>query len=177
MLKTAFIYGAIAGLIVILTMVIGFLLGADHGDSSLFLGYTIMIVALSLIFLAIKSHRDRQGGVIRFGPAFLLGLMVAAVAGVFYVLGWEGYMAATNYTFMDGYVAAAIEAKKAAGLAGAALEAEIAKLNDMKTQYANPLFRMPMTFLEIFPVGLVIALISAAILRNPKAFPARRTPG
>jgi hypothetical protein len=31
-----------------------------------------------------------------------------------------------------------------------------------------------MTFVEIFPVGLVIALVSAAILRNPKAFPARR---
>jgi hypothetical protein len=174
MFRTALIYGAIAGSIVIATMVVGFILGADHGDDSLFLGYSIMIVALSLIFLAIKSHRDRQGGVIKFGPAFLLGLMVAVVAGLFYVVGWEGYMAATNYTFMDGYVAAAIEAKKAAGIAGAALEAEIAKLEQMKVQYANPLFRMPMTFMEIFPVGLVIALISAAILRNPKAFPARQ---
>ncbi len=174
MLTTAFIYGSIAGLIVISTMVAGFFLGADHGGSSLFLGYTIMIVALTLIFLAIKGYRDRQGGVIKFGPAFLLGLMTALVAGAFYVLGWEGYLAATNYTFMDGYVAAAIEAKKAAGMTGAALEAEIAKLEEMKVQYANPLFRMPMTFMEIFPVGLVIALISAAILRNPKAFPARR---
>lgn len=177
MRKTAFIYGSIAGLIVIASIVIGFFLGADHGDSSLFLGYTIMIVALTLIFLAIKSYRDRQGGVIKFGPAFLLGLMTAIVAGAFYVIGWEGYLAATNYTFMDGYVAAAIEAKKAAGLAGAALDAEIARLGQMKAQYANPLFRMPMTFMEIFPVGLVIALVSAAILRNPKAFPARRVAG
>ena len=127
--------------------------------------------------MAIKGYRDGQGGVIKFGSAFLLGLMTALVAGAFYVLGWEGYMAATNYTFMDGYVAAAIEAKKAAGVTGAALETEIAKLEEMKVQYANPLFRMPMTFMEIFPVGLVIALISAAILRNPKAFPARRISG
>ena len=30
-----------------------------------------------------------------------------------------------------------------------------------------------MTFIEIFPVGFMIALISATILRNPKVLPAR----
>ena len=40
-------------------------------------------------------------------------------------------------------------------------------------QYENPLYRLPITFMEIFPVGLLVALFSAAILRNPKAFPAR----
>jgi len=30
-----------------------------------------------------------------------------------------------------------------------------------------------MTFIEIFPVGLLVALISAALLRNPKMLPAR----
>ena len=174
--KIAFVYGALAGSVVIGTMVIGFILGADHQDHNLTVGYLIMIVALSMIFLGVKQYRDRQGGgVIKFGPAFLLGILIAAVAGVFYVVGWEGYLAATDYSFMDGYVAAAIEAKKASGLAGAALESEVAKLEAMKKQYANPLFRMPITFLEIFPVGLVIALLSAAILRNPKVLPARQT--
>ena len=42
----------------------------------------------------------------------------------------------------------------------------------MKIQYADPLFRLPITFLEIFPVGLLISLISAAILRNPGVLPA-----
>jgi uncharacterized membrane protein YhaH (DUF805 family) len=174
MFKTAFIYGAIAGLIVVATIVIGLFMGADHDDGGLLLGYTIMIVALTLIFIGVKRFRDRNnGGVIKFGPALGLGLMIAAVAGVIYAIGWEGYLAATNYTFMSSYVEAAIEAKKAAGLAGEALEAEVAKLQAMAKSYENPLFRIPMTFLEIFPVGLVIALISAAILRNPKAFPAR----
>ncbi|NWG93191.1 MAG: DUF4199 domain-containing protein [Parvularculaceae bacterium] len=173
--KIAFIYGAIAGSIVIGSMIVSFILGADHDDHSLVFGYLIMIVALSLIFIGVKRFRDRNGGgVIKFGRAFILGLMIAVVAGAFYVVGWEGYLAATDYSFMPSYVEHLIEAKKAAGIAGAALDAEIAKLKTMEAQYANPLFRMPMTFLEIFPVGLVIALVSAAILRNPKAFPARR---
>jgi hypothetical protein len=171
--RIAAVYGAIAGSIIIASLIIGLALGADHDDHNPFIGYLIMIVALSLIFLGVKRYRDRtHGGVIKFGPAFLVGLMIALVAAVFYVGGWEGYMAATDYTFMDGYVAATIEAKKAAGLAGDALAKEVAALNAMAEGYKNPVYRMGITFLEIFPVGLVIALISAALLRNPKVLPA-----
>lgn len=172
--RTAFIYGAVAGTIVIGTMIVSFILGSGHDDSSLIFGYLIMIIALSVIFIGVKQYRDRNlGGVVKFGPALLLGVMIAAVAGVFYAVGWEGYLAATGNKFMDEYAAGIIEAKRAAGLAGEALQAEVAKMEEMKKNYANPFFRLPMTFLEIFPVGLVIALISAAILRNPKAFPPR----
>ena len=41
-----------------------------------------------------------------------------------------------------------------------------------KIQYANPLFRLPMTFAEIFPVGVLVSLVSALVLRNPRALPA-----
>ena len=30
-----------------------------------------------------------------------------------------------------------------------------------------------MTFIEIFPVGVLVSLLSAAILRNPRVLPAR----
>lgn len=43
-----------------------------------------------------------------------------------------------------------------------------------RTQYANPLFRMPMTFTEIFPVDVLVSRISAALLRKPGFLPARR---
>ncbi|HBK91147.1 MAG TPA: DUF4199 domain-containing protein [Parvularcula sp.] len=172
--RIALVYGGIAGLIVVSSIVIGFLLGADHGDGGMLLGYLIMIVALTLIFLGVKQFRDRNnGGVIKFGPALLLGVMIAVVAGAFYVAGWEGYLAATNYTFMDSYVEHTLKAKEAAGLAGEALAREAEKLKVMAEEYKNPLFRAGITFLEIFPVGIVIALISAALLQNPKVLPAR----
>ncbi|MFZ2752698.1 MAG: hypothetical protein WAZ48_04545 [Lysobacteraceae bacterium] len=43
-----------------------------------------------------------------------------------------------------------------------------------KTQYANPLFRMPMTFTEIFPPGVLVSLNGAGLLRKPGFLPARR---
>jgi hypothetical protein len=178
MFSTALRYGAISGAIVIAVIIAGIVLSSGHGNghflSSEWLGYLVMIVALSMIFLAIRDYRNKQlGGVIKFLPAFGLGLLVAAVAGLAYVVGWETYLAATNYAFMDSYVAQAIEAKRAAGASGAELDAYVAQMEQMKTAYANPLFRLPMTFVEIFPVGLIIALISAAILRNPRVLPAR----
>ena len=35
------------------------------------------------------------------------------------------------------------------------------------------LFRLPQPFLEIFSVGLVVALVAAAVLRNSKVLPAQ----
>jgi prepilin signal peptidase PulO-like enzyme (type II secretory pathway) len=171
-------YGAVAGAIIISVLVAGIVLSREHANghflSSVWLGYLVMIVALSMIFLAVRDYRNRRlGGVIRFLPAFGMGLLVAGVAAVVYVAGWEMYLAATHYTFMDNYVANAIEAKRTAGMGGAELDAFVAQMEEMKVSYRNPLMRMPMTFLEIFPVGLVIALISAGILRNPRVLPAR----
>jgi hypothetical protein len=78
----------------------------------------------------------------------------------------------TDYKFMDQYIAGIMRARQAAGMSGAALAEEMAKLESMRADYANPLFRIPMTFLEIFPVGLLVSLVSALLLRNPKLLPA-----
>ncbi|NHK28435.1 DUF4199 domain-containing protein [Parvularcula flava] len=110
---------------------------------------------------------------IRFLPAFGLGLAIAFVASVIYIIGWEAYLAATGNEFIDNYIAANIEAKREAGLSGAEMDAFMAEMDKMRIAYGNPVFRVPITFTEIFPVGFLIALISAAILRNPKVLPAR----
>ncbi len=175
MLRISLIYGAIAGLVIIVVLIAGLtVLSGEHFITTEWFGYLTMIVALSAIFLGIKRHRDEAlGGVIKFLPALALGLGIAVVAGVIYTLVWEIYLASSGYHFMDSYVAGVIAAKKAHGLSGPALAAAIAEMNAMKAQYDNPLYRLPMTFLEIFPVGLIIALLSAAVLRNPRVLPAR----
>lgn len=170
MLRISLIYGAIAGTVTIAFMVLGFALG----EASELFGYLSMIVALSMVFIGIKRYRDvERGGVIKFLPAFLVGLSIAAIAGVAYVIAWEIYLAATDYAFASEYANSQIEKARAAMPSGPALEAKIAEYRRFVTMYANPAFRLPMTFIEIFPVGLIVALISAAILRNPKILPRR----
>ncbi len=175
MKKIAVIYGAIAGVIIIGTMTIGYAI-SEPGEvgASQFVGFGIMFIAFSLIFFGIKRFRDRDlGGVIRFWPAFGLGCAIAGVAALVYIAGWEMYLAATDYSFIDVYTKSLIEAKVDAGVTGE----ELAKFTDymevMKARYANPFYRVPMTFTEIFPVGLIVSLISAVILRKPHILPAR----
>ena len=171
MRRTILTYGLVSGTIIILGMIATIVFSAQH---SVWLGYLIMLVGLSAILLAVKTHRDKAlGGVIRFWPALLIGLGVAVVAGLAYVAIWEIYLAITDYRFMDEYAASLLAAKKAEGLSGAAWDKMVAEMAEMKRNYANPLYRMPMTFTEIFPVGALVALVAAALLRNPRFLPAK----
>lgn len=172
MFRIMLVYGAIAGVVTITVMSLGIFLSGSSGSEAI--GYLTMLVALSLIFVGIKRFRDRElGGVIKFFPAFGLGLGITAVAGVFHALGWELNLWLTDYAFMEDYKQTLIAGYEAKGITGEALAAKIEKVESMMASYKNPAFRMPLTFLEILPVGLVVALLSAALLKNPKVFPAK----
>ena len=128
MSKVVLRYGIIAGLIVAAPwMWIMIRLPADADMTSLggvVQGYIIMVLGLSMVFLGIKHYRDKAlGGVIKFGRAFLVGLGISAVAGVFYVVGWEIATAVSDFDFAGAYAKSMIEAERARG-AGAA---ELAK--------------------------------------------------
>ena len=171
-------YGVLSGLVIILTMIAGLVFGKDVFLSSAVFGYLTMLVALTLIFVGVKRYRDVElGGVVRFGRAFALGLGIAVVSGVIYVAVWELYQAKTDYAFINEYTDHVVRAKEQEGATPEALATLREEMATLKTNYANPLFRVPMTFLEIFPVGLLVALVSAAILRNPKVLPARSPSG
>lgn len=167
-------YGAIAGAVAIAGIIASMQLDTSHGSSSLLVGYLIMLVALTAILVGVKQHRDRDlGGVIRFGRALAVGLGIALTAGVVYVLVWELYQALNHYSFMDGYIRETLAAKRAAGVSGAAYAKAVAEMEEMRRNYENPLFRAGMTFVEIFPVGLLVALVTAVLVRNPRFLPAR----
>ena len=173
MTRIILIFGIAAGLIVALPMCL-MVANSEHGSAaqSYFAGYLVMVLALSLIFFGVKRLRDRElGGVIRFVPALLAGLGISAVAGVIYVIGWEITLAVTDFAFIDSYSTAAVEAARAKGASAADIAAIAAQMDEFRRQYANPFFRLPMTFIEIFPVGILISLISAALLRNSRFLP------
>jgi hypothetical protein len=178
MSRIILIFGTVAGLVVAVPMCL-LVANAEPGsaETSHFTGYLIMLLALSLVFVGVKRLRDRElGGVIRFVPALLAGLGISAVAGLIYVIGWEITLAVTDFAFIDSYSNAAIEAARARGASAAEVQAVTAKMDEFREQYANPFFRLPVTFIEIFPVGLVVSLISAALLRNSRFLPARAHP-
>ena len=171
-------YGIVAGLIVATPMVWRMLAAkpgaTEEPVAGMLLGYLTMIVALTAVFLGVKAYRDKVlGGAIRFLPALGVGLGISAVASVLYVIGWEISMAYSSFDFIAFYKGYIVDTARAKGATGAELNQAIADADAFATMYKNPLYRMPLTFIEMFPVGVLISLISAAILRNNRVLPAR----
>ncbi|OOG46664.1 DUF4199 domain-containing protein, partial [Rhodanobacter sp. C01] len=111
---------------------------------------------------------------IGFWPALGVGLGVSFIAGIFYVVAWEAVQAMTHMDFATSYANAIIASEKAKGASAEALAKLTADMEAFKVQYANPMYRLPMTFAEIFPVGVLVSLVSAGLLRNSRFLPARR---
>ena len=176
MQKTIFTYGLLAGATIAVSMTLGGL--AASGDGFMvpeWVGYLLMLVAMSFIFIGVKRYRDTDlGGAIGFAPAFKLGLGIALVASLIYVVSWELYLAQTDYSFIDDYVAGHLAGLEASGASAAQIAQSREAMEASMARYGNPLYRLPITFLEIFPVGLIVSLVSALILRNARVLPAHR---
>lgn len=176
MKKIILIYGLIAGAIVgglmLLTMPL-WETGVLNFDNGQLVGYTTMVIALSMVFFGIKSYRDNHAkGVITFGKGFKIGILITLIAAVMYGLAWEISYSRMGDEFIQKMTEHYFQEMKQDG----ATEQE---LNEAKEQWAtfsemykNPIIRFGATLTEILPVGLIITLISAALLRKKEILPA-----
>jgi hypothetical protein len=173
-MKYPLVYGGISGSIIIAVLILGLTLELPSHFQSEWFGYLVMLAALSMIFVGVKRYRDVEcGGVIRFGRAFGLGLCIALVAAAIYIVVWEIFLAASGTDFMAQYQATTLANMRASGASAQEIADTSAMMELWGERYQNPLWRIPITFVEIFPVGFVVALVSAALLRNPRLLPAR----
>lgn len=172
------VYGSISGATIIGSMMIG-IYAAKSGSNSFFasetIGYSIMIIGFSMIFVAIKKYRDQElGGIINFGTAFKIGIGISLIAAIVYVFTWEINLYLTDYAFITEYTGSIVEKARNSGATQIELEATIQQMEQMKEQYDNPLYRLPITFTKIFPIGLLVSLICAGLFRNPKFIPSKK---
>ena len=168
MKKTVLTFGLISGVLSSLMMVatVPFMhkIGFSKG---LVIGYTAIVLSFLLVFFGIRSYRDNVGnGQITFKKAFAVGISITLISCIFYVVTWEILYFNFMHDFMDNYGAHVIEELKASGASPAAVQVQVQHLKKLKEQYENPLFNSLMTFIEPFPVGLAITLLSAVVLRK-----------
>ena len=132
-------------------------------------GYTAIVLSFLLVFFGIRSYRENVGGgQITFGRALSVGLLITLISCVFYVVTWEIVYFKLWPGFAEKYTNYMVEQIRASGASQQAIDAKMQEMSSMKALYDNPLFNAAITFLEPLPIGLVISLISAAILRRRK---------
>jgi hypothetical protein len=173
MRKVTLTYGLLAGAIISVLMLLGFALwesGAINFDNSELIGYGSMVIALSMIFFGIKSYRDNyQNGAIKFVKGLQVGALITLIASLMYAVTWETYYQTNTEvqaSFMAKYTDHTLNKMKAKGASPDEIEQKAKQMADMAKMYENPLIRFGITLLEILPVGIVITLISAAVLRR-----------
>ena len=176
MRKIALTYGLIAGAIVSI-MILGSIplwnqgiLNFENGE---IVGYATMVIALSMIFFGIKSCRDYHfKGSINFWQGVKIGLLITLIASIMYALTWEFSFSALAPDFTEKAWQHYIEKAKNESQNEAALNATIQQVELWKEWYKNPFLRFALILMEIVPVGIVITIISAAILRKKQVLPA-----
>lgn len=163
-LKFGLISGAMMAVFMVATMPFMEQIGFDYG---MFVGYTGMLLAFLLVFFGIKSYRDNvAGGSITFGKAFKVGILIVVISSVCYVVTWEILYFNFLPDFADKYTSYVIEKERASGASAEQIAQMVEKTNTMKSILENPFLNAAIAFLEPLPVGLVMTLISALILRR-----------
>ena len=178
MKKTILTFGLISGAISSLVMVaiVPFAdrIGFERGPV---IGYTSIVLSFLLVFFGIRSYRDNLGnGQITFLKAFAVGISITLISCVCYVVTWEVIYYNFLPDFWDKYGAHLVEKLRASGASDAAVQARLQEVAKYKVLYKNPFFNAVLTFIEPFPIGLVITLISALILRRRPSSQRERSP-
>lgn len=169
MKKIIITYGAISGALVTAMMVYSSYMmstSSDFKPSEIF-GYTTMVVAFAFIFVGVKQFRDKHnGGIISFKQAFKIGFFIALIASVMYTIVWLFEYHFIFPDFMEKYIAFVMKEAKQSGLSEADLQTKLHKMNSMKEWYKNPILMILMTLMEILPMGILFALVSAVIFKR-----------
>ena len=169
-LRTSLKYGAISGGLIVASFFIVFYIQGDDPDYSNgeLVGYASMLLAFTAVFLGIKNFRDKSlGGIMTFKQAFLTGLGIVLTASVIYVMGWMIYQPYFAPDFVDKYHAAEIvKVQSNPGLSLAEKEVKIQEMKEFLEYYKKPYIMAAFTFLEIFPVGLLVTLIASFFLKK-----------
>lgn len=168
MKKTVLVFGVASGLVastlMLLTVPFMHRIGYDLG---LVVGYTGIVAAFLVVFFGVRSYREQQdGGVLTFGRGFTVGILIVLISCVFYVGTWELIYFKLSPNFMADWTAHAVEKARASGESQTKINEIVRQMAEFKRIYDNPASNAAVTFLEPFPVGLLVALISAAALRR-----------
>ena len=177
MKKIVIVNGLIAGVIVAAMFLITMGLYHNQGnfEGGMLIGYASMLLAFSLIFVAIIRYRDKyNNGIISFGKAFKIGLYITLIASTIYVVTWLVDYYVFIPDFAEKYASSMLDKLKAGGASAAEVARQTKEMDSFKEMYKNPVFIVLLTYMEILPVGILVTLISALILKrkeNPQTQP------
>ena len=169
MKKIVWTFGLIAGAIMAAFMIATLPFAHALDEHSLLVGYAGIVAGFLCVYFGVRSYRDNVlGGTIGFGRALSVGLLIATIGTLCYVASWEVMYYKFMPDFYSRYAQSAVDQARKNGESEVAIARTRATMEEMAKNAGNPLWVAATTFIEPFPVGFVIALVSAGILRRKR---------
>ena len=170
MKKIVLKYGLLSGAIAAILM-IGTALymngGPDRYDNGEIIGYTGILLCLVLVFFGIRAYREQVGeGRLTFSQGFQVGILISIISSLCYVLAWQVVSNWLMPDFMEKFMTSTVAKLKDSGASAELIAQKTAEMQHYREMYKNPLVSMALTFLEPFPMGLFVTLVSAGLLRR-----------
>ena len=169
MQKTILRYGLLSGLIASVLMIgtaLHFRNTMDFSNGT-WVGYAGILLSMLMIYFGVRSYRDNvAGGSLNFGQAFKVGLLITIISCACYVIAWLVVYETLMPDFLEKYAESMLNQLRLSGASEAHIQEQTLEMEKMKTMYQNPLIRTGLTFMEPFPVGLLVTVITSFVLRR-----------
>lgn len=168
MRKTVLLYGLAAGVLAVAFMLATLpYIGDARYQIADVLGYTSIVLSALVVFFGIRSYRHSlYGGRLTFWRALAVGVLITLVSCVIQVVAFEWIYFKAMPSFGDKFVLCMVERARDAGASDAEILRTADRATDLKKLYDQPLANAALTFATSFPIGLVVAVVSALILRT-----------
>ena len=165
MKQTILRYGLLSGALAAVLMTLTAL--KPDFENGQYIGYAGILLSMLFVYFGVRSYREQvSGGTLSFGKGFQVGLLIAIVSCVCYVIAWMIVSDVLMPDFMEKYIQHTLTKMQQSGASALEIEKYTTDMAEFKAMYKNPLVKFGLTFLEPFPVGFLVALISALVLRK-----------
>lgn len=164
MKKLIFVFGSFIGIILSVNSIIHINMLYSNPDykANDVIGYATMVIMFSLIYFGVRNYRNNYlDGKIGFAQAFKTGALMCFIASTFYVVLGLLYYYLFVPDFIDvysDYVIRNTEPDK--------VEAITSQMANFKEMFKNPLFAILISYVEVLPIGMVVAFFSALIVKK-----------
>ncbi|MCF8321086.1 MAG: DUF4199 domain-containing protein [Flavobacterium sp.] len=160
MKKIIYRNGLLGGLLVSTNMIITtvFMKANPGAEPNMVLGFSSMFFSFLFVIIGIKQQESFKDSENSFWNSFKIGLYISAIISTIYVLVWLVIYYNFYPEFMENYSNIVLKNTKPDELAAKTLEME-----QMKEAYKNPMFVVLYTYFEVFPLGILVSLITPTI--------------
>lgn len=168
MKKTAILFGLVSGVVhlAMTAATIPFIYSHRYAMTDV-LGYSAIVLSALIVFFGIRSYRQHTAdGRMTFGRGFAVGILITLVACAFQIVTFQILYFKVLPDFGEKWSACEVDRARSKGGTPQDVAAAEKNAQMFKKLFDNPATNALVTFATSFPIGLVVAGVSAAILRR-----------